>query len=315
VWSYEEFLAKAKLYFERSAGAASLRPDDGSALWLLLGLEFLLRAPLARVSPTLLAWPEGVSILHAAGYTRVDAFPRSIGTKTVVDRLIHIDANFGKDRGKDALYLADLRNSEIHTSAAALANVDTEVWLPKFLAVVEAVCNHVGVSVEDMLPEDVIAFARDLTERVDRELQKRVDQAIKDSRYHYEHLTAEEVAARTASPRPESGRTGDLRDDRVCPACGNQTATVLLSPGGTSASLYDEEDDVIRYSTTYLAQSLHCRVCGLDLETTAAVMATGIDRLYVVESEEDRYEGWEERITYEQAIGVIGAEEGDYMNE
>ena len=59
MFSYDEFIAKSKLYFGR-ADAAS---DDERAIWQSLGLEFLLRAPLARQSAALLALPEGDSIL------------------------------------------------------------------------------------------------------------------------------------------------------------------------------------------------------------------------------------------------------------
>lgn len=43
-------------------------------------------------------------------------------------------------------------------------------------------------------------------------------------------------------------------------------------------------------------------------------MAAGFDRLHVEEYAEDRYEGWEDRMTYEDAMAFLGEGE-DYENE
>jgi hypothetical protein len=74
MWDDEEFLSKAKLYFVRGRDHPQVE-DDVLALWLLLGLEFLLRAPLARVNPTLLADPNGESVMHAAGFVDIHPVP------------------------------------------------------------------------------------------------------------------------------------------------------------------------------------------------------------------------------------------------
>jgi hypothetical protein len=67
MWDYDGLIGKARIYFER-AEAVDEADDDAFAVWLLLGLEFLLRAPLAKVNPVLLADPNGDAILHAAGF-------------------------------------------------------------------------------------------------------------------------------------------------------------------------------------------------------------------------------------------------------
>src|SRR3569833_3584497 len=179
MWNAEEFVGKAKLYFTRSAEADE--SSEERVLWLLLGLEFLLRAPLARVHPTLLAVPEGDSILHAAGVGGSAVRPRSVPAKTVIDRLGKIHATFGQDRGKDALFLTELRNSELHSSEAALGNAEALVWMPKFLSVLEAVCEILGSDPGDFLDESVLDQARSYTETADRKVQHEVAELFKNA--------------------------------------------------------------------------------------------------------------------------------------
>jgi hypothetical protein len=40
--------------------------------------------------------------------------------------------------------LTELRNEELHSSAATLANAGEAVWMPNFLNVTEAICGHLS---------------------------------------------------------------------------------------------------------------------------------------------------------------------------
>ena len=152
MFNYDEFLGKAKLYFER-ASQRSEDPEE-SSLWLLLGLEYMLGS-IAKIHPTLLALPEGDSILHAAGVGQPTGLTRSIQRKTVLLRLNKIDPGFGEDRGRDALWLTDLRNQELHSSMAALANTPRSAWMPRFLNVLDALCMHLGIETTSMLSDEI----------------------------------------------------------------------------------------------------------------------------------------------------------------
>jgi len=309
MWNAEEFVGKAKLYFTRSAEADE--SSEERVLWLLLGLEFLLRAPLARVHPTLLAVPEGDSILHAAGVGGSAVRPRSVPAKTVIDRLGKIHATFGQDRGKDALFLTELRNSELHSSEAALGNAEALVWMPKFLSVLEAVCEILGSDPGDFLDESVLDQARSYTETADRKVQHEVAELVKNASLVFGALKSEEVAARLAAQKfLERGYRYYVRD---CPACDQHSLVVQLSPGRSSNMALDEDTDEITYRIVRVATSADCRVCGLTLSSTAQVMAAGVKRLDEEVITEDRYEGWEERMTYQDALDLIGGEE--YGNE
>jgi hypothetical protein len=141
MWDYDGLIGKARVYFER-AEAVAKADDDAFAIWLLLGLEFLLRAPLANVHPVLLADPNGDAILHAAGFPGgPDAKePKSIQLTTVISRLRRIIENFTSDRENDATLLTALRNRELHSSEAPFASIEVALWLPRFTRVAEVIC-------------------------------------------------------------------------------------------------------------------------------------------------------------------------------
>ena len=314
MWDYDSFIAKAKLYFSRSETDAR-RPETYSpeaTLWLLLGLEFFLRAPLARVHPTLLASPEGKSILHAAGFSRAGMNPRSISTKTVVDRLLHIEPNFGEDRGKDALFLADLRNGELHTADAVLQSVPVETWLPKFIDVVSALCSHLALPVSDFLDQDLVEHATAVKVKADRALLNSVKSLVQAAQAFFARLRADEIAARLAAKPADPSGSNRTRRTVDCPACEQKAADVWLSRGRYSKSEYDEDTGNIAYTVTYVVEELGCRVCDLKLGTTAMVVAAGVPRLVVTEYEESRYEGWETNVSYSEALQLLGVEEPDF---
>lgn len=302
MWHYEGFVAKAKLYFGRAAEHDEV--DDEFALWLLLGFEFLLRAPLAKVHPSLLAAPEGDSILHAAGVIKAAAQPRSVTAKTVIDRLKYVVSGFGDDRQRDALYLVNLRNGELHSGEPVLARTADDLWLPRFLSVVEAVSSHLGVRVEDLVSEEILKHARALRVEVDKVLERRVQDLVSKSRYFFERLTSEEVEARKSAfalrAEPLMGKERGV----ACPACGNR-GDLLIVPGRTTRSRFHEADNEFVYSVVYIAQSFECQVCGLSLADTAMVTAAGIERVYVETFAEDRYAGWETSIS-DEAIRDAG---------
>ncbi len=304
MWSYDALLGKAGVYFKR---AEEYPKADGEvfALWLLLGLEFLLRAPLANVHPTLLADPDGMAILHAAGFPPKPAQagakppkdPKSIATHTVISRLGVVIEDFTKERQEEATFLVNLRNRELHTGDAALS-LDSAVWLPRFTRVTQVVCQHLVLDPADLLGAEIVQLGQQLVDDEDKRLAHEVEKRIEACVEALSALDAEVIAARRAAARP--GEKG-LREHVVqCPACKANAWPSLEAVRRTNERIesYGIYADVIS-----VAIGLSCSVCGLELTGTAEINSAGLPQQYTHEEEE----------TFEQRF--LDTYEPDYGND
>lgn len=272
MWDYDGLLGKAQTYFERADAVAA--DDDAFAVWLLLGLEFLLRAPLARVHPALLADPNGDAIMHAAGYPGApdSKEPKSIQITTVTTRLRRIIEEFTADREDDATILTGLRNRELHTSEAALASVDVTFWLPRFTRVAEVICGHLGLDPTDIVGDEVMQHGRALVDAEDKKLAHDIQKRIATAKVFVEQLSETEVAARHSEARAARHRDAVVVD---CPACGREVAVELEAIRTTNERL---EDGEILRDVISVARGLSCPVCGLLLRSTAEIYAAGLSQ-------------------------------------
>lgn len=311
MWDFDGFIDKAVLYFRRAQEHE--HDDDEFAIWLLLGLEFLLRAPLAQENPTLLADSTGESIMHAAGFPGGSNEPRSISTNVVISRLGRIIEAFNKERQDDARVLSGLRNEELHTSTAALA-IETVVWLPKFTRVVDVICEHLSGESEELVGQEIILQGRALVDAEDKKLLHHVQQRIAASRDLFSRLRENEKADRRSKvPKSPTRRAKspiehlDLSDEHrevlttlleaaersrqwvSCPACGDEVPMRLQEMRRTGERL--EEGEILR-TVFYVATSFECPVCDLTLSSTAEIRAAGLQQQFSKqerESIEERY--------------------------
>lgn len=278
MWDFPSLIGKAELYLQRAQEHPS--QDEEFALWSLLGLEFLIRAPLAQVSPALLAAPDGDSILHAVD-VGIQGEPKSIPAATVLRRLQHVITDFGKEREVDTLFLLGLRNAELHTGSAVLATTTTEDWLPPFIRVAEVICGHLGMLVDDLVGEEVANLGRELVDAQDKRLEQMVRTRIDSAKDFYQHLKPEEVTARVLNQPSKGNLTHELIS---CPAC-SQKAAVTLRRGRTLSERHDGNEFVSQ--VILVAQHLQCSACGLILEGPAEFKAAKLQQQYAKEERAD----------------------------
>lgn len=267
MWHDTEFIAKAKLYFGRAEDSYDADDKDQGYLWLLLGFEFMLRAPLARVSPVLLASHEGNGALSAAGIDIGTESPRSINTNVVARRLTFIVDGFRVDQvQKDIAFIANIRNEELHSGSSPLRNLPAHKWLPKFLNIVEAIASHLGENLEAYLPRQVITEARHLQNVEDSAVRAEVAKLIARHREFSGNLLEEEVNNRKQE-FPRWVATAE------CPAC---KIPGKLTFSTVQRSKERVEDDSIVYEERQIATGFECAVCGLALESAARMHAAGL---------------------------------------
>jgi hypothetical protein len=276
MWDYDGFIGKAQLYFGRAQGHQRVE-DDVLAVWLLLGLEFLLRAPLAKVNPTLLADPNpnGNAIMYAAGFpVKPGDQPKSIQAHTVISRLGIVIAEFGKERQDEATFLIGLRNEELHGSASPF-EMDIAQWLPHFTRVVGVVCPHLGLDPADIVGEDIIAQGRSLVDAADRRLEHEVNKLIAAAKTVLSRLRIEQIEARRALL---AMRVPSSIEFVRCPACNEEIPMRLQAVRATGERL--EEGEIVR-DVVYIAIGLSCPMCDLELANTAEIRAAKITQQYV----------------------------------
>lgn len=296
MWDYDSMLGKAQVYFERAAKHPSV-DDDELALWMVLGLEFLLRAPLAKVHPSMLAALDGDAILHANGIP-ISKDPKSVPTHTVLARLRQVVGGFDPDREKDATFLINMRNAELHTGDAALANVPTSAWLPRFLRVADVLCEHLGTEVADLITEEIETQGRALVDEQDAKTKHVVDEKIKIGKRLMDNLRPDEIRQRTPSGLTLFPWTDDEQQVN-CPACSTSLSMTVEQVRSGSEQI---DGDSVTRETIWIATDLSCPVCGLHLEDTAEIAASGIEQQYIRTTSEDladRYGQVDDYIDYD----------------
>lgn len=280
MWDFDSIYGKAKTYFARGAEHEH-SDDDEFVIWHLLGFEFLLRAPLAKVHPSLLAAPEGDSILSANGIP-ISNEPKSVPSHTVVTRLMQVVPDFTKERQQDSTTLLNLRNVELHTGEAAVGNVSNDFWLPKLLRVAEVVCAYLDVELDDLLEGDVVELARALVDLEDKKIAHDVAKLVEEAKTFVSKLSAAEIASR--APLASSGFVWPPAQKVACPACASEVS-IKVERVRTSGERF-VEDSLVR-DVVYVASSFICPVCNLDLDSTAKIVAAGLPQQFTEEEWED----------------------------
>ncbi len=270
MWSHEDFRLKAQTYFERAEVAES---DDAAAfIWCALGLEFLLRAPLAKVNPALLADFNGPSILHACGFPSSKE-PKSVAITTVLERIGTVVPDFTTEHAEDARFIIGMRNRELHTSDRQTLLLSRSTWLPKFLRVLEVLSAFFEEDASNYLDPGFLAHARKLADDDDRKLKAEIEKKISMARIVAGGLSGPEREARLAAQRNTSTGWGYSID---CPSCGEQVRAVYQFSRSGKSVLDEEDPDIIITPMYLVADTFNCVVCGLSL---AGVREFAIARL------------------------------------
>lgn len=280
MWDHSGFMDKARLYFSRAA-EHSRAEDEVVAMWLLLGLEFLLRAPLAKVHPALLAESgngKNDSIMDAAGFP-TGGKPKSVSTALVISRLNLVVTNFKGQEGA-ARWLTELRNAELHSSENALV-IDQARWLPQFIRIVDVLCAHLGTTAEDLVGTELAAHGRRLVDAEDAKLRYEIQQRIDRSKALVEALDDATLAARRELRHRYFLQPVAQVD---CPACHSQERLLLEEVRATNERLVDDE---VHRDVVHIAKELSCRICELHLGGTAEIHAAGIPQQYVIAQTQD----------------------------
>lgn len=292
MWDYDGFIGKAGLYFTRGAEHEH-SDDDEFAIWHLLGFEFLLRAPLAKLHPSLLAATNDSDSLLAANGVTTPKDPKSVVSGVVIERLARIVPEFAGDAVSDSLFLMSLRNAELHASNAAVSEVSNDLWLPKLVRVAKIICQHLAIDPQDVLDDAVVKLGETLLDEADKKVAHAVKVKIQAAQSFLERLSQSEIDARVASAKPngmELFTRQHLNAAVKCPAC--ERDVYAPKTYVRSAREHLDGDTVIR-DDIYLIDELKCPVCGLELLGAPELVAAQVPQQVTEqehESLDERYQ-------------------------
>jgi hypothetical protein len=271
-WTWEPFYLKSRLFLERAN--AFEHSKDEFPFWSALGLELLARAALIKVQPTLNADPrDHLNLLYALGY-KVTATPKSVELKAVLARLQFVVPGFGKTQSEVCENLAIRRNEELHGGELSFALLKESEWLPRYYQAAEVLCVFLGKDLADWLGSNVGASARKLIDSLKAKTLKQTKEKVSAHAKRFREKPKDERAALTELAKKKALFLFPGSAAVECPSCKSKA----LLKGELIKELEPryEEDNYLSVDQEFLATSLGCPACDLELKSLEEVLGAGL---------------------------------------
>lgn len=274
-WSRQALLAKAQRYAQEMLSHS--RDDWRFGLYSTFVLEFVARAALSHVSPTLLAdaktWG---NVYFALGHapTTPKFIPRSIDISEVFGRLREAVPSFTTELEGFAAQHLNRRNEELHAGGLPFDGLSTS-WLPRFYEAVSVLLVSMGEALPTLVGDEESKLASELISASKDESAKAVAKAISAHRTVWEAKRAEEKAKLAQQASVWATRQAGHRI--ACPACGNNA---LVQGEPISQPLRKLDGDVIVETQEYLPSKFECVACQLKISGLSQLSACGLGATY-----------------------------------
>jgi hypothetical protein len=297
-WSKDALLAKAQRYSEEMLTHS--RDDWQFRLASTFVLEFLGRAALAHVSPTLLAESKDWNNLYfSLGFVpNASKFlPKSVGVSIVFVRLREIVPTFTVELEGFAAQHMTRRNEELHSGSTPFDGFTTN-WLANYYETCEVLLASMGESLALLIGGEEVKIAETLIAASKDESAKAVMKsvsahtAIWESKNTEERLKLENQAS-TWATRHAGHRV-------VCPACGNDA---LVTGAPISAPILRLDDDAIIETQDYLPGRFECVACQLKISGLSQLTACGLGSTFKSTSTYDAAEYYAPAPDYDEYAG------------
>ena len=267
LWDKDALIGKAKVYIQRAFEAES-RDSELFPFWATIGLEFVGRAVLASVHPSLLADPQTPeAVLYACGIGDASK-AKSVYAKTVFARCRLIVADFTESDFVFCMSLMEKRNEELHTSAAAFESFPTEKWLADYYRVLEKVLKHLDLDLSHVLGDEDVAAATQMVAAAAKALLGEVKKKIANHKTAYGTLRQETIAERRSAFKVNRMSFQGPTKNAKCPACGEDCLVSGEIVRSTDPKL---TGDQLFWESIVLPNMLRCDVCGLELKGHGAL--------------------------------------------
>ena len=269
-WSEEALFSKAQLYAEQMESHAL--EDWQYGFWSALILEFLGRASLAHISPTLLAdYRDWRNLSHALGLqpTAKKFLPKSIPAVQVFNRLNELVPTFNHEMLSFCSQHADRRNSELHSGTLAFEALGTSEWLANFYMACDAMLKTMCRDLSSLIHEPQAAESM-ITSLKDASAEK-VKKDIAAHKVVWENKTEDERRRAVDQAKIWARRQLGHRVD--CPACNSPALVKGVASGPVLTEV--SEDEVVERQI-HLPASYECISCGLRIAGYSKLSLCGL---------------------------------------
>ncbi|MEP7008919.1 MAG: hypothetical protein ABJC13_01205 [Acidobacteriota bacterium] len=274
-WSRDALLAKAQRYAQDML--LHSRDDWHFGLTSTFVLEFLARAALANVSPTLLADSKSNwnNLYYSLGHTPTEPkfIPHSIHITEVLKRLREILPAFIPEEGFTAQHI-NRRNEELHAGSTPFDGLETR-WLADFYQTCSVLLAALGESLALLVGGNEARFAEQLIAASRDKSAKAVSKAIAG---HKKNWKEKDNAERQKLSSQASAWATRQDGHRVtCPSCGSDS---LVTGAPISVPIRKLEDDLIVETQDYLPAKFECVACQLKIAGLAQLSASNLSATY-----------------------------------
>jgi hypothetical protein len=284
--------AKSQLYIRRGLRAQADNETEEYQLWASLALELLGKAALAKVHPALVADPTHYQSLFAACGRQLSPDIKTIGAKTVFDRLGHIEKLFDTRHQKFCEQMALRRNAELHSGESPFSGMTPKAWEREFWGAVETVLGMQEESLESWLGAESAKAPAKIIEQAEEALKWAVNHRISrckdDFERKYQDTKRRQETIEESKKLTWDDYTWDGRGRAICPAC---SATAFIGgklwdqevidtqPGWSGADEEGEfygEPPMETVRKTFNVEAFECPICALLLYGTKEIAAAGV---------------------------------------
>jgi len=287
----DALFAKSQVYIRRGFRAQTDGDTEEYQLWASLALELLGKAALSKVHPALVADPQHFQSLFAACGRQLSPDIKTIGAKTLFERLTHTEKRFDSRHQKFCEQMALRRNAELHSGESPFSGMPAEAWEREFWGAVETILRMQDHSLESWIGAESAKAPAEIIQQAEEALRwavmNRITRCKDDFKSKYQDPKRRQQAIEASKNLTWNDYTWDGRSRATCPACGG-TAFV----GGT---LWDEKvvdtdpgwsanDETGEYGEppmetvrkTFNVEAFACPVCALRLYGTKEIAAASI---------------------------------------
>jgi len=289
-WESDKLKAKAKLYGHLAHEQQIESAQFG--FWMSLCLELLARAALAKLHPVLLADPREEGNIHYSFGIIPKGNVRSVQAKTVFARCSVLVPGFTDKMSAHCLILADRRNRELHTGAAAFEGHDASTWLPQTYEIMEVLLGFLGDNFISLFGDEQAGVAEVMLKDRRGQTKSEVQSKIAAARKAFEALDGETKSARASKGQESLNvwvKKSALRKVTKCPSCGFNAALSGESQSRGPVKINEGEGTITR-EVRVLPHALLCPTCELKLDGYQELLEGNLGQIFTTVEEEDPIE-------------------------